>query len=53
MSSIFRAGNRKDMVIQKETIDEHFKKPLKSFLPPKGCGKFFKKTSDDWYASCW
>ena len=54
MSSIFHAGNRKNMVIKKKkTIGEHFKKPLKSFVPPKGRGKFLKKIRDDWYASCW
>ena len=41
------------MVIQNKTIGEHFKKPLKSFVPPKGRGKFLKKIRDDWYASCW
>lgn len=39
MSSIFCAANRKDMIIQKKTIDEHFKKPPKSY----GRGKFLKK----------
>ena len=31
------------MVIQKKTIDEHFKKPLKSFVHPKGRENFLKK----------
>ena len=50
MSSIFRNANRKDMIIEKRTIDTHFNR---TFVPPKACGKFFKKIRDDVYASCW
>ena len=53
MSSVFRIASRKDMIIQKKTIDEHFKGPAKSFVPPKGRGRFLKKIRDDMYASCW
>ena len=49
MSSIFRNANRKDMIIEKRTIDTHFNR---TFVPPKGRGKFFKKIQDDVYASC-
>ena len=31
------------MIIQKKTIDEHFKGPAKRFVPPKGRGRFLKK----------
>ena len=50
MSSIFRNANRKDMIIEKRTIDTHFNR---TFLPPKGRGKFMKKIRDNMYASCW
>ena len=50
MSSIFRNANRKDMLIKKETIDTHFNR---TFVPPKGRGKFIKKLRGDMYASCW
>ena len=50
MSSIFRNANRKDMIIEKRTIDTHFSR---TFVPPKGRGKFIKKIRDDMYASCW
>ena len=50
MSSIFRNANRKDMLIKKETIDTHFNR---TFVPPKGRGKFIKKLWGDMYASCW
>ena len=50
MSSIFRNANRKDMIIEKRTIDTHFNR---TFVPPKGRGKFIKKIRDDMYASCW
>ena len=46
LSSIF-CTDRKDMVIDKKTIHEHFKKPPKSY----GRGKFLKKNRDDSYAS--
>ena len=50
MSSIFRNANRKDMIIEKRTIDTHFNR---TFVPPKGRGKFIKKIRDNMYASCW
>ena len=50
MSSIFRNANRKDMLIKKEKFDTHFNR---TFVPPKGRGKFIKKLRDDMYASCW
>ena len=50
MSSIFRNANSKDMIIEKRTIDTHFNR---TFVPPKGRGKFIKKIRDDMYASCW
>ena len=50
MSSIFRNANRKDMIIEKRTIDTHFNR---AFVLPKGRGKFIKKIRDDMYASCW
>ena len=50
MPSIFRNANRKDMVIQKKTIDEHFKN---TNISGYGRGKFIKKSRDDMYASCW
>ena len=49
MSSIFRNANRKDMIIEKRTIDTHFNR---TFLPPKGRAKFIK-IQDNMYASCW
>ena len=48
MSSIFRNANRKDMLIKKE-IDTHLNR---TFVPPKGRGKFIKKLRGDMYASC-
>ena len=45
MSSIFRNVKQKDMVIQKETLHEHFKVNSKSV----GQGRFFKKIKDDHY----
>ena len=50
MSSIFRNANRKDMIIEKRTIDTHFNR---TFVPPQGRGKFIKKIWDGMYASCW
>ena len=50
MSSIFRNANRKDVIIEKRTIDTHFNR---TFLPPKGPGKFIKKIRDNMYSSCW
>ena len=50
MSSIFRNANRKDMIIEKRTIDTHFNR---TFVLPKGRGKFIKKIRDDMYTSCW
>ena len=50
MSSIFRNANRKDMIIEKRTIDTHFNR---TFVPLKGRGKFIKKIWEDMYASCW
>ena len=50
MSSIFRNANRKEMIIEKRTIDTHFNRTIVS---PKGRGKFIKKIRDDMYASCW
>ena len=49
MSSIFRNVKRKDMVIQKETLHEHFKVNSKSV----GQGRFFKKIKDDHYKETW
>ena len=50
MSSIFRNANRKDMIIEKRTIDTHVNR---TFVPPNGRGKLIKKIRDDMYASCW
>ena len=50
MSSIFRNANRKDLIIEKRTIDTYF---IRTFVPPKGRGKFIKKIREDMYASCW
>ena len=50
MSSVFRNASRKDVIIEKRTIDTHFNR---TFLPPKGPGKFIKKIRDDMYSSCW
>ena len=50
MSSIFRNANRKDMIIEKRTIDTYFNR---TFVPPNGRGKFIKKIRDDMYTSCW
>ena len=49
MSSIFRNANRKDMNIQKRTVNEHFKNKKISIW----CAKFLKKCVDDVYAECW
>ena len=49
LSSIFRNANRKDMNIQKRTVNEHFKNKKISV----GRAKFFKKCVDDMYAECW
>ena len=40
MNSIFRNAKRKDMIIEKRTIDTHFNR---TFVPPKERGKFIKK----------
>ena len=49
-SSIFRNANRKDMYIEKRTINEHFNnKNISGY----GHGKFIKKFKDDMYAQCW
>ena len=49
MSSIFRNANRKDMNIQKRTVNEHFKNKKISVWR----AKFLKKCVDDMYAECW
>ena len=49
MSSIFRNANRKDINIQKRTVNEHFKNKNISV----GHAKFLKKCIDDMYAECW
>ena len=49
MSSIFCSANRKDMNIQKRTVNEHFKNKKISV----GHAKFLKKCVDDIYAECW
>ena len=50
-SSIFRNANRNDMFVQKETINEHFKKEkAKTGI---GRGLFFKKIRNDCYAEEW
>ena len=46
MSSIFQNSNRKDMNIEKRTIEEHFNNKKLSVSR----GKFFKKCKDDMYA---
>ena len=49
-SSIFCNANRKDMYIEKRTINEHFNnKKISGY----GRGKFIKKCKDDMYAQCW
>ena len=50
MSTIFRNANMKDMIIEKMIINKHFKR---TFVAPKGRGKFIKKIRDEMYASCW
>ena len=37
-------------LLKKKTINAHFSR---TFVPPKGRGKFLKKLKDDMYASCW
>ena len=49
MSSIFRNANRKDMNIQKRTVNEHFKNKKISIW----CATFLKKCVDDVCAECW
>ena len=48
MSSIFRNANRKDMNIEKRTINEHF-----SNKKSVARRKFLKKCKDDFYVQCW
>ena len=50
MSTIFRNANMKDMIIEKMIINKHFNR---TFVAPKGRGKFIKKIRDEMYASCW
>ena len=48
-SSIFRNANRKDMYIEKRTINEHFNNnKISGYVR----GKFIKKCKDDMYAQC-
>ena len=37
------------MFVKKETINEHFKKPIKSY----GRGRFAQKNRDLHYKECW
>ena len=48
-SSIFRNANRKDMHVQKQTINEYFNNKKVC----TGCGRFIKKIRDDIYAQSW
>ena len=48
-SSIFRNSQRKDMHIQKKTINEHFS----SKKPSLGRGRFFKKIKENMYRDSW
>ena len=48
MSSIFR-GKCEGMPVQKETVMEHFKKPINSV----GRERFKKKFKDDHYKETW
>ena len=50
MSSIIRNAKRKDMIIEKRTINTHFNE---TFVLPIGRGRFIKKIRDEMYASCW
>ena len=48
VSSVFRNANRKDMNIEKGTINKHF-----SNKKSVGRGKFIKKCKYDFYVQCW
>ena len=48
-SSIFRNADRKDMYINKKTINQHFLNKK----PPSGRGLFLKKIKDDLYRDFW
>ena len=48
-SSIFRNAKRRDMYVQKQTINEHFNNKSVSI----GRGRFIKKIRDDMYAQSW
>ena len=48
LSSMFRT-KRKDMNVTKEIINEHFKKPIKSY----GRGRFIKNDKDFRYKESW
>ena len=48
-SSIFRNAKRRDMYVQKQTINEHFNDKNVSI----GRGRFIKKIRDDMYAQSW
>ena len=48
-SSIFRNADRKDMYIEKKTINEHFSNKK----PSLGRGRFLKRIKDDLYRDSW
>ena len=48
-SSIFRNVTRKDMLVEKKTVNEHFLNKK----PPTGRGHFLKKIKDDLYHDSW
>ena len=48
-SSIFRNVTRKDMFVEKKTVNEHFLNKK----PPTGRGRFLKKIKDDLYRDSW
>ena len=48
-SSIFRNADRKDMYIEKKTINEHFSNKKQSLER----GRFLKKTEEDLYHDSW
>ena len=48
-SPIFRNADRKDMYIEKKTINEHFSNKK----PSLGRGRFLKRIKDDLYRDSW
>lgn len=48
LSSVYRI-KQDDMHVKKETVNEHFKKPIKSY----GRGRVIKKNRDSCYKEAW